>query len=414
MQRLKEKFSCETIDKWIYWSMILLALASCNSEPLSRNMARIIFVLTAFRLWLDCSILTRLKNYKTFAVVYGVYILSLLIGVINSGNFMREFTHAAFFYHYNVLLIFVAGLIITDKKKIIFLVGCMLFSIFILDVRMIYKGLSAMKAAGHYVRIDGVERSSYFTQSAMFYNIFIPVMLIALLKEKIFSLKGKIIIFVLLIASLEAFLFTGVRGAWLGVVVALLYAVLFYVRNTKQVMVMLLVSGLLTGGLIAYQPYFKDRILSIGARAELSRDLRFAFFQSAINMWKDYPVLGIGMGNYPKLYYEKYILPEATNIEQKFIHCHNNFLQFLAEEGIVGFLAFSALTLYLLYWGWRNRKNEYGMTVLLVTLSGTIFGLSDYTYTDHQAWRIFYLLLGLCIKGAELESESENLPLIKN
>ena len=57
-------------------------------------------------------------------------------------------------------------------------------------------------------------------------------------------------------------------------------------------------------------------------------------WESAYEMFKDHPVFGVGIGQYASKYLNEYKSPEA---KEKQNHCHNNFLQMLAENGVAGF-----------------------------------------------------------------------------
>lgn len=64
-------------------------------------------------------------------------------------------------------------------------------------------------------------------------------------------------------------------------------------------------------------------------------------------MFRDHPVLGVGLGQYKDNYQQKYILPQAK--EPYLTHAHNNFLPMLAENGIIGFAGFFNAACWL-YW----------------------------------------------------------------
>lgn len=59
-------------------------------------------------------------------------------------------------------------------------------------------------------------------------------------------------------------------------------------------------------------------------------------WHSAFQMGVDHPIMGMGKGNYIAEYQQVYITPLATEPDHG--HAHNNFMQYLAENGIVGLL----------------------------------------------------------------------------
>ena len=130
-----------------------------------------------------------------------------------------------------------------------------------------------------------------------------------------------------------ALLFTMSRGAWLGITTAL---ILFSVIKDRRFLVLLLVIVLLV--LLAAPPEVISRmktIISIKSNMD-----RIKLWSSTIEMIKDHPVLGVGIGNFRPVYAEY-----ASG--KLMIHTHNIFLQFTVELGIAGLL-FIIYFLYLL------------------------------------------------------------------
>jgi O-antigen ligase len=68
---------------------------------------------------------------------------------------------------------------------------------------------------------------------------------------------------------------------------------------------------------------------------------RVDHWQAAINIWRDFPVLGAGIGKYTVL--KGRYLPEATARWMFFTETHNYYLKILCELGAVGLVAFLAV-----------------------------------------------------------------------
>ncbi len=75
-------------------------------------------------------------------------------------------------------------------------------------------------------------------------------------------------------------------------------------------------------------------------RDEVSRD--------TYNMWKHYPLMGIGAGSYEHTYPSH----KSADVDSPAIydHAHNDYLQFLAEYGVVAFNMMAAAVLWCWYW----------------------------------------------------------------
>ena len=64
---------------------------------------------------------------------------------------------------------------------------------------------------------------------------------------------------------------------------------------------------------------------------------RIVQWETALQMARDYPASGVGLGRYPRL------LPEYRGVDQRPENAHNFYLQVLAEMGIFGFASFGLL-----------------------------------------------------------------------
>jgi len=109
----------------------------------------------------------------------------------------------------------------------------------------------------------------------------------------------------------------------------------------------------------------------------------------------DHPLFGIGIGNSRELTvvylgWETYL--------------HNNFVELLASGGIVGFLLYYAMYLYLISVFWRCRKQyneEYAicLTLLLVLLVLDFGRVSYYTKTQYVFLMVMFLETDVLRKG---------------
>jgi O-antigen ligase len=85
---------------------------------------------------------------------------------------------------------------------------------------------------------------------------------------------------------------------------------------------------------------------------------------AALEMFRDYPLVGVGPGNYP-LHYLDYSeqIGLDPRLEQR--EAHSLYLQSLAETGIVGALALFAILWLALRGAWRARQTFGGRDALL-------------------------------------------------
>ena len=91
-------------------------------------------------------------------------------------------------------------------------------------------------------------------------------------------------------------------------------------------------------GVLFFDPVLSDRLLSVFTRIDTSSEMRLAFWESTVAMIMDHPFLGIGWGMYFMVYpeYDFYLQGAPVQI----VHAHNMYLNYAAEIGIPGALAF--------------------------------------------------------------------------
>lgn len=141
---------------------------------------------------------------------------------------------------------------------------------------------------------------------------------------------------------------------------------------------------------------------------------RIYLWQSSIEMIKDYPLYGVGLRNFNKVYTdEKYIDPRADELELQ--SPHNIILHLLNEIGIIGTLPFIALIGYLFYWCKINSKNISAMALFFSLLAIGVNNMLDYQFLVKQYYQLFWLVLGISfaiiyfrMKVGEDENESVN------
>lgn len=85
-------------------------------------------------------------------------------------------------------------------------------------------------------------------------------------------------------------------------------------------------------------PALYDRIASVFTTVDTSSEMRLAFWEATVAMIQDHPFLGIGWGAYWMVYPEYDFYMQGAPI--KIVHAHNIYLNYMAEIGIAGAVAF--------------------------------------------------------------------------
>ena len=120
---------------------------------------------------------------------------------------------------------------------------------------------------------------------------------------------------------------------------------------------------------------------------------------SSINMFKDHPVIGVGIGQWRTKYGESYRLPSEN---QHLYHAHNNFIQLLSEVGIlglIGVLIFFGTIIKDNFLSWIKNSDPYSLCAMIAVVSYVfIFGQVEYTLDNSSGIRIMYFMVATMLQ----------------
>ena len=116
------------------------------------------------------------------------------------------------------------------------------------------------------------------------------------------------------------------------------FLILIYIKNKK-----FLITGLVVVLMTLIYCFFFSKIGGGFKRGDVYSYERLIIWEDTLNLWSDYPVFGSGLGTF-RDYYPRYKRMEETYTAQ---YAHNEYLNLLAEMGIVGFLLFGWIIIRL-------------------------------------------------------------------
>ena len=228
------------------------------------------------------------------------------------------------------------------------------------------------------------------------------------------------VFFICLIAIID----TGCRGAYLGFALffpALFIGIIYYIQkklgglsNIKKRYKNTALAG--TIGIILFSilnPAISKRFASIFAlRADSSISFRLNVYESAINMFKDNPFLGIGVGN--QNFREIYGLYMMSGFDA--LSCYSVFLEIAVENGIFALLAFLMFLGSLLSEGVRKyiSSNDRAEKIILFTafisiIAVMVHGLVDTIYFRPQIQFVFWTMVAIIRAILSLYKDTPNL-----
>lgn len=228
---------------------------------------------------------------------------------------------------------------------------------------------------------------------ALFLGRILPVALVLLVGGALVTPWQRILYTASALCLAAVLWLTYSRGAWVAVVVALAAVALWH-GHGKLVALGSAAAGLAVAALaLAGGP---GRILSGATERQ-----RLWVWQSAMQMIRDHPWLGVGLDNFLYQYRARYRLPEAW-AEPDISHPHNMVLDFWTRLGLPGVAALAWLQLRF----WRSalaslrmaadrRQRALALAVMAAMLETLVHGLVDSSFFLIDLAILFWLFYAL-------------------
>ena len=159
--------------------------------------------------------------------------------------------------------------------------------------------------------------------------------------------QKRIVLGVLLAAGAACLAMTYARGACL--VIAVIFVVYGMLKDWRVLAACVGVAVLL----LVADPVLYERLTSVFTKVDTSSEMRLAFWESTVAMIQDHPFLGIGWGAYWMVYPEYDFYLQGADI--RIVHAHNMYLNYAAEIGVPGMLAFMWLFFGSLFTALRQK-----------------------------------------------------------
>jgi len=219
-----------------------------------------------------------------------------------------------------------------------------------------------------------------------------------------------------------AVLFTFSRAGYLGIGAGVM--VLFMVGNRRKlrgrffkiVSGTLLVAFLLVLLFTAYNILFRrtsGSLSALGGIVELdsSNRKRLIFWETAINMYKSSPIVGVGAGQF-NIQFENYVPLQHHFFAVNNVHTtvHNTYLQILTESGLLGLAAFLALFGYIVLTALRAKGSAPN---LRQGVKGSLAGLVSLLMiglTHNMVMTEIWLIAGLVLAYTQQYQASKEAP----
>ncbi len=337
------------------------------------------------------------QSYKKIFLVIAALLAAVFISALSSADAffgVKKFIEKYIFHMSSMLpLIFIKY----NREKIILLAKILCVGIVISNISVLVQALPRLSNEDW--RFGGV--LTIMSQATLLAMSLPNFLLLSIYFER---RRLKIFFGFAAAIGLAATLLNGTRGAWLAVAILIPAAILLVSKNKIKSFGAILAAAAIIGGVVFMTPKFSERVASITNMQMQSNSERLLMWRSALNMFEDNPIFGVGYGQYKFAYQNIYIMPEAK--ERDLSHAHNNFVQMLAECGIVGLASFIFMWIYFSYFslrGWLQRKNVACLIFFFGLWGMMLHGFTEFNFETAVNSKLFWFSLGLCLAYSRSE-----------
>lgn len=377
------------------WIAIMITLMACSTR-LSMAAGQVFYViailLSIFYIWKhrhDLYVPSYVKKYsKTFALM----LLLLLPSVVLTNNIAVGLPEFINVWLWRIPVFFVIALCIRDKKTLFTMLAVFFVDFGIDNLVAFYQHVSGMTDRGWGFG------SSVLTISGLMVML-VPIFCVILLDSAFPSYVKASALWALGCVGFGMY-GNQSRGSWLfNMIMVPIVSLPYILKRFGCVVAVLLVLGGVVWG-FSTQPQYVARFESITNTTTDGSNLgRFDVWTSSINMFKDHPVTGVGIGQWRTIYEASYRLPTEN---QHLYHAHNNFIQLLGEVGLLGLLG------VLIFYGsiivdnfvvWFKKRDPYSLCAMIAVICYVfVFGQVEYTLDNSSGMRIMYFMLATMLQ----------------
>lgn len=273
----------------------------------------------------------------------------------------------------------------------------------------------------------GMERSAGFNLSIMFGDIAVAMGMMSLASIPLFSRTRWTFLlpYAAFLAGLLTSVLSGSRGGWITLAVCVIPLYAYGTRETRRRLSLIFGMGLVLFAIIVFIPKFNvlqrfsDAMGDINqyllGNANTSIGSRLEMWKGAWRMFIENPLLGVGRANFHEglnaLIARKLVSPAV----QIYYHAHNDILQALATQGLIGGAALAALYLaplrfFMQCWRCHDAAQPYALAGILLVLSYIVSGLTQVLFAHHLGTAFYAatigVLVGLCLLNRAVNPRS--------
>jgi O-antigen ligase len=278
-------------------------------------------------------------RFTGFEFAFLAFAVVSLLSVLRAGFKLTAVDHA--FAFLSLSLLFILAVQVLGKQQLLAILLATLFTLAIYAlVQYLVLFPQLQKAAETTMSVELARRirtNEVFAtlagpnQFAGFLALLLPLAVGSLIDTRKYLLRGATILL-----GLVALALTGSLGGWVALGAgAATMAGLALTRTRGRAVAVAAGGGAVA---LAVVLLLTTPLLSAAAARSHSMHVRAVYWRATGPMIASAPLLGVGLDNWQEHYFQT-----KSEVQQETTKTHNDYLQILAETGILGFLAFAAI-----------------------------------------------------------------------
>jgi O-antigen ligase len=216
--------------------------------------------------------------------------------------------------------------------------------------------------------------------------------------DKSIGLSKKIFWIILVITCLISVYLLSSRAGFIAILImAPLYFLLKFKDRVISWILYITVSFLVAGFIIVAgtnERFSNDleKISSDTLESAIQQDVRFTIWKSALSLFRQNPISGVGTGDASSELKKEFKSLGYENGYYDDLNAHNQFIEILLENGVIGLILFLSIIGYMIFIAWSDRNILYGLFIILTI----IFFLFE-TVLNRQAGVTFFPLFAFLL-----------------
>lgn len=366
--------------------IIIFSVLAPNFTAIDNNAIRWTFLSLSSIIYLLYNLINFSAFYlfskKTLLIIISLMML-LTISSVNSINLNESLLTSSKILSIAIILICMVNAMSKISNAILFIAKIFALSIFIESCFTIISFFE-----NEIINFTGISMNRNISA----FSIALKIPLIIYLRQEINNLQLKKIIFLLEILSITAIIILQSRGALLSVI--LMYLFLFIKTSWRRKVIIPLIFSLVGSYVYIknFSSLYSQKVINPFALVgDQSFNQRLNYYDTAIQLFQEKPFFGHGIGAWKIKSLEFLDFGESSLIAPYYVH--NDFLQFLVELGLIGFLLYISIFVFLFFL--IHKKFQKGETVIpIIQVSLLIFLLdSNLNFPIHRSQELIPFLL---------------------